>query len=179
MLVLVGPSASGKTWVAQSLIKDYNMKKMVTYTTRPMRPGEVDGKDYHFISKEEFQKKVDEKFFLEHVTYNDNFYGTSFAEISDDKVVILEPTGLKQYLKLIPEKLTVIYLRCSREIVRIRMMQRGETLEGALKRLDLDEKVFTKDIENLADYVIDTSSSNVVAVTKKVYALYEKRIRKN
>ena len=56
MLVIVGPSASGKTQMVQELIKKYKMEKLVTYTTRAMRVGEVNGKDYHFISVEEFEE---------------------------------------------------------------------------------------------------------------------------
>ena len=59
MLVLIGPSASGKTEIAKILIRDFGMKKLVTYTTRPARPGEQDGIDYHFVTVDEF-KALDE-----------------------------------------------------------------------------------------------------------------------
>ena len=61
MLILVGPSASGKTEATKILIEKYNLKKLVTYTTRSMRVHEVNGKDYHFITKEEFINKMKEK----------------------------------------------------------------------------------------------------------------------
>ena len=54
MIILVGPSASGKTQIGYSLKKIYGLEKVVTYTTRRMRSGEVDGIDYHFITKDEF-----------------------------------------------------------------------------------------------------------------------------
>ena len=54
MLVIVGSSASGKTKIVQELIKTYHMEKLVTYTTREKRIGEIEGKDYHFISREDF-----------------------------------------------------------------------------------------------------------------------------
>ena len=117
MLVIVGPSASGKTQIVQQLIKNYNMEKLVTYTTRPMRVGEVDGKDYHFISKEEFLKKLDEGFFIEHVCYNGNYYGTSFSDLSDNKVVILEPTGLKHYITFARDLIKIVFLKCSKEVL--------------------------------------------------------------
>ena len=77
MLVLVGPSASGKTQILKILMEKYGMKKLVTYTTRPMRVNEVNGIDYHFVSKEEFLNKLENDFFFETIEYNNNFYGTS------------------------------------------------------------------------------------------------------
>lgn len=63
MLVIIGPSASGKTQIVNTLIKFYKMRKMVTYTTRPIRNHEVNGIDYYFINKEEFLKKIKDDFF--------------------------------------------------------------------------------------------------------------------
>ena len=70
MLVIVGSSASGKTKIVQELIKTYHMKKLVTYTTREKRIGEIEGKDYHFISREDFIQKIKNNFFIEYVEYN-------------------------------------------------------------------------------------------------------------
>lgn len=178
MLILVGPSASGKTQVAQMLIQKYNMEKMVTYTTRPMREKEVDGVDYHFISRDEFEKKIKDNFFLEHVTYNNNFYGTAFASISDNKVVILEPSGLKTYLDKLPNDVFIIYLRCSEEVLRIRMKIRGNNDDEIKKRLELDKGVFNSSVRSLAHYTIDTTASNTPDVTEKVYKLYQKSLKK-
>ena len=58
MLILVGPSASGKTEAVRLLISDYGMKKLVTYTTREMRSGEINHVDYHFLSREDFENKI-------------------------------------------------------------------------------------------------------------------------
>ena len=173
MLILVGPSASGKTQIVKILIEKYGLKKMVTYTSRGKRPGEVDGIDYFFLSKEEFEKRINEGFFIEHVVYNDNYYGTSISQVSSDKVVILEPTGLKHYLNKIKDEVKVVFLRCSRDIVRIRMQGRGDHFEIIDKRLDLDEKVFNKEVMKLADWVVDTSASNIYDNAKEIYMLYK------
>lgn len=172
MLILVGPSASGKTQIVKILIEKYGLKKMVTYTSRNMRPGEVDGIDYFFLSKEEFEKRINEGFFIEHVIYNGNYYGTAISQVSSDKVVILEPTGLKHYLNKIKDDVKVAFLRCSRDIVRIRMQGRGDHTEIIEKRLNLDEKVFSKDVMKLADWVVDTSASNIYDNAKEIYMLY-------
>ena len=99
MIILIGPSASGKTSIAKELIKNYNFKKFVTNTTRAMRQGEVDGEDYHFISVDEFIKKKDNNELIEYVNYNNNYYGTSIEEVSDDKVLIVDIKAITALMK--------------------------------------------------------------------------------
>lgn len=173
MLVIVGPSASGKTQIVQELIKKYNMEKLVTYTTRPMRVGEVNGKDYHFISHEEFEQKINNNFFIEYVKYNNNCYGTSRSDLSDNKVVILEPNGLKHYLNEARELIKVVVLRCSKNVLGIRMAIRGDKPEDIIRRLEGDGAVFTKEVEQLADLVLDTTPSNIYDDAKNIFNYYQ------
>ncbi|MBP3504425.1 MAG: AAA family ATPase [Bacilli bacterium] len=177
MLILVGPSASGKTQIVKILREKYGLNKMVTYTSRAMRPGEKEGIDYFFLTKEEFEKRINEGFFIEYVVYNGNYYGTSLSQVSNDKVVILEPTGLKHYINKIRDEVKVAFLRCSTEIVRIRMKERGDDPEVIRKRLLLDGEVFNKDIMKLADWVIDTSASNIYDNASEIYLLYKDNIK--
>jgi len=77
MFVLSSPSGAGKTTLSQLLMQnDGNLVMSVSYTTRKMRKKETEGKDYHFISNEEFEKKIDEKFFYEYAEVFGNYYGT-------------------------------------------------------------------------------------------------------
>lgn len=77
MLVLSSPSGAGKSTIARALLEhDPDIALSVSCTTRPPRPGEVDGKDYHFVSVETFQKMVADGQFLEHAKVFDNYYGT-------------------------------------------------------------------------------------------------------
>ena len=175
MLVLVGPSASGKTQAANLLIKKDGMKKMVTYTTRSMRPLEKEGVDYHFLTKEEFLKKIEENFFLEYVIYNGNYYGTSYDSISDDKVVILEPNGLKVYLEKIRDQIKVVYLESDPEIIKVRMRFRGESEADIEKRIALDATVFTKEVAALADKVIDSNYIDLATLAKEIYDFYHEK----
>lgn len=176
MLILVGPSASGKTQIVKILREKYGLNKMVTYTSRTMRPGEKEGIDYFFLTKEEFEKRINECFFIEYVVYNGNYYGTALSQVSSDKVVILEPTGLKHYINKIRDEVKVAFLRCSTEIVRIRMKERGDDPEVIKKRLLLDGEVFNKDVMKLADWVIDTSASNIYDNALEIYLLYKDNI---
>ena len=90
MLILVGPSASGKTEIANILINDYHMKKVVTYTTRPMRVNEVAGVSYNFVTMDEFLKMKENDEFVETTFYNNNYYGTRKKDVSSEKIVVLD-----------------------------------------------------------------------------------------
>lgn len=176
MLILIGPSASGKTEVVKMLIANYNMKKFVTYTSRPMRPGEIEDVDYHFLSRSEFEKKINESFFLEHVEYNNNYYGTSYEGMDPDKVVILEPSGLKHYIKHARENIKICYITCSKELREKRMISRGDSEENIKKRLSSDEIIFNAELNDLADWVIEDKDFSLEELTEKVFELYKEYI---
>ena len=84
MLVLSSPSGAGKTTIARRvLIEDAGIAASISHTTRARRPGEVDGKDYHFVDKKTFTQMRDEKAFLEWALVFDNFYGTTRAPVDE------------------------------------------------------------------------------------------------
>ena len=101
MIILCGPSASGKTEVAKLLATKYNIKKAITNTTRPIRVNEVNHVDYHFTTKDEFLALAEQGYFVETACYNNNYYGCAKNEVADNKAVILEPQGVVNFLKLI------------------------------------------------------------------------------
>ena len=83
LLVLSGPSGVGKTVVAERLLLDPRFGRAVTATTRPPRPGEQDGVDYHFLSVEEFRRRLAAGWFLEHAEVYGRLYGTPVASVED------------------------------------------------------------------------------------------------
>lgn len=173
MLILVGPSASGKTEVVKMLISKYGMKKLVTYTSRSMRIGEINDVDYHFLDKADFEKKIKDGFFLEYVEYNGNYYGTSFEGLDSDKVVILEPSGLKHYIKEAKDKIKICYINCSKEIRKQRMIKRGDAPENIKKRLLSDDVIFNAELNELADWVIIDKNYTLDELTEKIYQAYK------
>lgn len=173
MLILVGPSASGKTEATKILIEKYNLKKLVTYTTRNMRIHEVNGKDYHFISKEDFLNKINSDFFIEYVEYNGNYYGTSKEDLSSDKVVILEPAGVKAYVNKAKDLIKICYLRTSIDYRLKRMIERHDDPKEIEKRIQNDDKIFNQELETLADWVIDSNEISLNDLTEKIYQLYK------
>lgn len=84
LIVISGPSGSGKTTIRDRLLRLLpELECSVSYTTRPPRHGEKDGRDYFFISKEEFQKRIKDGGFLEHAKVFDNYYGTCKNRVGD------------------------------------------------------------------------------------------------
>lgn len=179
MLIIVGPSASGKTQIVFELTKKYGLKKMVTYTTRPKRINEIDGIDYHFISKDLFLDKIKNNFFLEYVCYSNNYYGTAIADIKSDSVVILEPNGLSEYLKKVRDKVKVVFLTCDEKTLEKRMKERGDNELDIKERLKKDKIIFNKDVAALSDLVLDTSNTTLDDETKKIYQFYYPFILEN
>ena len=176
MIILVGHSASGKTSVANDLIKRYGFKKFITYTTRKMRVGEVNDVDYHFVSKDEFLKMVNDNEFIETMEYNDNYYGSSYRDVDDDKVLIVDVRGANHFSKLNNKKNVFFYIYCDTEETIKRMKLRGDKKEDIEKRLESDKILFNKALMNKIDYEMDTTITETEEITDKVLKLYRERI---
>lgn len=178
MIVLTGPSASGKTEVAKLLIYKYKVQKVVTHTTRAMRPGEIADIDYHFVTKQKFLDLVKKNYFVEWTLYNNNYYGTSKEEIDEDKAVIVDPNGVSAFQAL-GDKNVIIFRLTATETTRFnRMMIRGDSLDNIKRRLHHDKECFSEDKYRGVDYTIDTEHVTIEAVADEVYALYRQAVDK-
>ncbi len=176
MIILVGASASGKTEVAKLLNRKYGIKKVVTHTTRTMREGEVDHVDYHFVTHETFMKLRKDNYFVETTLYNGNYYGTSRPEIADDKVLIVDPNGLRAFIKLADARIVTFYMEAGETTRMNRMLYRGDTLEHAKKRLENDRIDFDMTRLSITDYTINTEKFNIEQVTDLVFNYYQKKL---
>ena len=156
IVVLVGKTASGKTTVANELCKHHGYKRIVTYTTRPMRENEVQDVDYHFISDEQFNKMVENNEFTEYKCYNAAHGVRSYASVvtseqehSDDcYVIILTPQGLRDLSKKL-SRYIAFYLNVDFKTQLERLKKRGDEEQQIIKRLKNDDK----DFENVIDIV--------------------------
>ena len=94
MYVLSSPSGAGKTTLVKKITKNKNFLVSVSHTTRPPRPNEKNGKDYYFISKNEFKKLIKKGNFLEHAKVFDNYYGSSkdliFKKLKKGKNIVFD-----------------------------------------------------------------------------------------
>ena len=183
MLALIGESACGKSTVQDILCKDYGFEKIVTYTTRPMRDGEVGGKDYHFISQDDYDKKVRENFFFENASYNGWNYGTARKDIegnSDSKVIVLTPKGLRKFKSNRKIDIYSVYINIDRKSRLIKLLNRGDNIEEAYRRSLSDVGMFDG-IENEVDLTIDNVSyfldANILSKHIKYMYYYSDNIK--
>lgn len=172
MLILLGPSASGKTESAKIMINRYPISRVVTCTTRPKRINEIDGFDYHFLSQDEFNQKAQERYFAETAVYNGYSYGTPLNEINDDKLIILEPQGLKSFLNLNMKSIVAIYLKTNESCRIERMQARKDKPEDIKRRIESDRIDF--DLTNISglDLIVDTTDMKLSELADYIYDSY-------
>lgn len=173
MLILLGPSASGKTESAKIMLNRYPISRVVTCTTRPKRVNEIDGFDYQFVNEEEFDRLIEAKYFAETAIYNGFRYGTPLNQLRDDKLIILEPRGLASFTKLRVCTIVAIYLQTNESVRYERMRYRGDTKEQAESRLASDRERF--DLTHIAnvDMVIDTTNMSASDIADMIYGNYK------
>lgn len=176
MILLAGPSASGKTEIAKILMKDFGIRKVVTHTTRPPRIGEKDGVDYHFVTREEFERLSKTGQFVETTSFNGNCYGSSKKEVADDKVLIVDPIGLETYLSLHDPRIVSFYFDTSEETRKQRMVSRGDTEEAIESRIQNDRVAF-RDVPSTT-FRIQNETGSLEELAKKVYQLYKEELSK-
>lgn len=158
-VVLIGASASGKSTLQTMLInREPCFKKIVTYTTRPPRDGEVNGIDYHYVSVEKFTELADNEFFAEHNSYRGWMYGTPKCDLQKDyenHIIVLTPAGYREFKKNNIEALSV-YIDVDRRSRLINNLKRGDDIEEAYRR-SLSDVGQYDGVKNEVDYVIDNS----------------------
>lgn len=153
MIVLVGESASGKSSIEKYLADKCGYNKIVSYTTREPREGEIDGVDYHFVSVEKFKSLSEQNFFAETAVYNNWYYGIAKEDCTDDKIAVLTPHGLRQVSKIDSINIVSFYINVPRRDRLIKILQRGDSIEESYRRNLSDVGMFDG-ISDEVDYVI-------------------------
>ena len=176
MIVLVGASASGKTEVTKVLAKKYDFKKFITHTTRPIRQGEINDVDYHFVTKQKFEELIKQDYFIEYTIYNGNYYSTSKKEIDDNKVVAIDINGLNSFKQLNNKNIVFFKLVAGEKTRFNRMLNRGDTLENTNSRIINDRSKFADDIFPDVDFEINTENLDIEGVADLIYKLYQEKI---
>lgn len=132
LFIISGPSGVGEDSIIEGLKNYFPIERVITTTTRPMRPGDEEGNPYYFISKKNFQKDIDDgKFFEWAKEYNDNYYGVTHQEIerviNSGKIGIwkIEYKGVMTAKKIIPE-IIAIFINAPEEVLIDRIKRRGE-----------------------------------------------------
>ena len=140
LIVISGPSGVGKGTVVKALMeRDPNVRLSVSATTREMRPGEVHGVQYYFLSREEFERGLAENRFLEHAVYVDNLYGTPEEPVDQmlaeghDVVLEIEVQGGLQIMERRPDATFIFIAAPSFEVLEARLRGRGDTSEEKIR----------------------------------------------
>ena len=139
--MIVAPSGAGKSSLVSALLQDEaSLKLSLSTTTRSPRPGEVDGKDYRFVTKEEFIRERDAGHFLEWAEVHGHFYGTSRPWIESqmqtgsDVMLEIDWQGAQQIRKLIPSVQWIFIFPPSIEALEERLRKRGQDDEATIQR---------------------------------------------
>lgn len=139
--VVSAPSGTGKTTVCRGVVaRDAGIAFSISHTTRAMRPGEQDGRDYHFVSRDEFRRLVDAGAFVEHAEYAGNLYGTSWASLDAplaagrDLLLEVDVQGALQLRARRRDARFVFLLPPSREELVRRLTGRGTDSPDAIAR---------------------------------------------
>ena len=148
------PSGAGKTSLVKALIEaDSGVTVSVSHTTRPMRPGEIEGINYHFLDRDEFVEMLGQSAFLEHAQVFDNFYGTSKAWVEEtlasgrDVILEIDWQGAEQVRKQMPETVGIFILPPSQQALLERLTGRGQDDQAVI------DKRMAQAIDEMSHYV--------------------------
>ena len=173
--MVTGPSGVGKGTLIRELLKrrpDYRLS--VSATTRTPRPGEIEGRDYHFLTEQEFERRLAAGDFLEHALYAGNHYGTLKEEVDSapgNLVLEIEVEGARQVRKALPEATQVFIAPPSDEALRERLVGRKtdepEVIERRLARAreELDARqefkrvIVNDDLERAVDELVELAAT--------------------
>ncbi len=190
LIVLSGPSGVGKGTVRKALFEmpEQNFVYSVSMTTRKMRPGEVDGKDYYFVSREEFEQKIEEGKFLEHAEFVGNYYGTPLDKVNEQldkgKEVILEieVEGALQVREKCKDAVFIFLAPPGRQALYDRLKRRGtESEEVIQERIDKANREFKLAFKY--DYIVindevRNAADRIMAIIRAEHAKTERSIHK-
>lgn len=188
LVVISGPSGVGKGTVRRALFNmpNHDLVYSVSMTTRPPRPGEVDGVDYYFVSKETFEKRIKEDKFLEWAEFVGNYYGTPRDKVDEqlDKgkevVLEIEVEGALQVRKQMKDAVFIFLVPPGREALYQRLLHRGtENKELVDERMKKAEKEFT--LAHKYDYIVvndevNNAADRIMAIIRAEHAKTERTI---
>ena len=190
LVVISGPSGVGKGTVRKALfeLEGHDLVYSISMTTRPPRVGEVDGEDYYFVTKEEFQKRIQEDKFLEYAEFVGNYYGTprdkveEQIELGKEVVLEIEVEGALQVREKAKDGVFVFIAPPTKEALFRRLLRRGtEDPKSIQKRMDKAEREFP--LAHKYDYIVvndevTNAADRILAIIRAEHAKTERSIYK-
>ena len=190
LFIISAPSGAGKsTLTAKLLVEDGNVHLSVSYTTRAPRPGEIDGREYHFVDKPRFMDMLKRSEFLESAEVHGNHYGTSAAWIEAERAaghdILLEIDwqGAQQVRRLVANTVGIFILPPSIAELEQRMRRRGQDSDAVVRRrlaIAADEMSHAAEF----DYVIinndfEEARRDLIAVVRASRLVYSRQLERN
>ena len=158
--IISAPSGAGKTSLVKSLCNDWDfIQPSISHTTRQRRSGEVEGKDYFFVTKNKFMKQISKNYFLEYQNVYGNYYGTSIESVNSirnigyDVILEINYEGMLEVKNIISDAITIYILPPNIKTLENRLINRGDDQNEIIKRRIRSSK---KELNyaQFADYII-------------------------
>lgn len=193
LIVISGPSGVGKGTVRKALFEmtGHDLVYSVSMTTRPIRPGEVNGKDYFFVTKDEFENRIKENGFLEWAEFVGHYYGTPLDKIEDqlnrgkEVVLEIEVQGALQVKQKMPDAVFIFIGPPSMKDLENRLIHRGtdslvvihQRMDKALREIGLahryDYIVINDEVHNAADRIMAIIRAEHARTERSIYKYQE------
>lgn len=170
LLCILGKSGSGKSTLARMLSEKYKLKQIPSFTTRPMRDGEVDGVDHKFITKKEFARYRINNHIAASTYFNEHHYGATKDQIKTYDVYVVDKRGVEELKENMQDiNIIPVYVYVP-EIKRIKYMyERGDSRDQVISRLQNDLKMFMG-CEEICDYkVTNYNLEDTVEILWNIY----------
>ncbi len=175
--IVAAPSGGGKTSLVEAAIEKMpNLVRSISFTTRERRVGEVDGKDYVFVEKQEFERLIVEKKMLEYETVFDNYYGTSLAFINEyleqgiDVVLTIDWQGSRHVRKTVPESKGIFVLPPRIEALEERLRARGQDNDDVIERRMADAKAQASHYDEFDYLIINDNFEKALSEIMTIFA---------
>ena len=186
LFVIAAPSGAGKTSLVRALMERMpTLRFSISYTTRKQRETEKDGRDYFFVSHDEFARMVRDQKFLEHARVFDNYYGTSREQVEsmlaagDNVLLEIDWQGAQQIRRAMPECQTIFVLPPSRAALEERLRGRGTDADEVIARR-LRDSIADMSHWNEFDYVVvNDEFGRATADLEKIIAARGEALRRD